>query len=214
MFYWKPVKFWKHFHWGKLFSSALVCCWVNFIQIKDMDWSSCGQVFPSKGTDHDHCSYIVVVYSCCDILFQNILTYAWNEPPHDKTNKMAWAPSEDSDPPSLIRVFAVRMKKALDLSAQRRFWSDWAGAQTDLSLRWVHSHFAGFLMKHLKYIFSASNAKQNQNILNTTNTICLFLIFYMYKGWSLKIKSFLNMFFICEYFFIIFCHNKQQSYAN
>ena len=33
------------------------------------------------------------------------------EPPHDKTNKMAFAPSEDSDqpghPPSLFRVFAV-----------------------------------------------------------------------------------------------------------
>ena len=43
---------------------------------------------------------------------------AWNifysiyEPPHDKTNKMICAPSEDSDqpghPPRLIRVFAVR----------------------------------------------------------------------------------------------------------
>ena len=34
------------------------------------------------------------------------------EPPYDKTNKMAFALSEDSDqpghPPSLIRVFAVR----------------------------------------------------------------------------------------------------------
>ena len=34
------------------------------------------------------------------------------EPPYDKTNKMACAPSEDSDkpehPPSLIRVFAMR----------------------------------------------------------------------------------------------------------
>ena len=34
------------------------------------------------------------------------------EPPHDKTNEMACAPSEDSDQPgrapSLIRVFAVR----------------------------------------------------------------------------------------------------------
>ena len=34
------------------------------------------------------------------------------ELPHDKTNKMTCAPSEDSDqpghPPSLIRVFAVR----------------------------------------------------------------------------------------------------------
>ena len=38
------------------------------------------------------------------------------EPPHDRTNKMACAPSEDSDqpghPPSLIRVFTFCMKKA------------------------------------------------------------------------------------------------------
>ena len=57
-----------------------------------------------------------------------------NELPHDKTNKMACAPSEDSDQPrhlpSLIRVFAVRLKKArilsYPLSAQQRLWSDWA----------------------------------------------------------------------------------------
>ena len=40
--------------------------------------------------------------------------------PHDKTNKMACAPSEDSDQPrhspSLIRVFSVRMQKACVLS--------------------------------------------------------------------------------------------------
>ena len=55
---------------------------------------------------------------------------ARNEPPHDKTNKMACAPSEDSDqaghPPSLIRVFTVRMKKV---------WVKKADAQADLSLR-------------------------------------------------------------------------------
>ena len=64
------------------------------------------------------------------------------------------APSEDSDqpghPPSLIRVFAVRMKKAWVLSyllsVQRRLWSDWADAQVDLSLRWAHTHFVGFVM--------------------------------------------------------------------
>ena len=43
---------------------------------------------------------------------QTPLTY---EPPHAKTNKMTCAPSEDAEqprhPPSLIRVFAVRMKK-------------------------------------------------------------------------------------------------------
>ena len=68
------------------------------------------------------------------------------------------APSEDSDqpehPPSLIRVFAVRMKKAWVLSysfsAQRRLWSAWADAQTDLSLRSTHSHFVDFVMSRLK----------------------------------------------------------------
>ena len=45
-----------------------------------------------------------------------------HEPPHDKTNKMAIAPSEDTDqpahPPSLIRVFAVNLKKYWVLSYQ------------------------------------------------------------------------------------------------
>ena len=68
------------------------------------------------------------------------------------------APSKDSDQPghlpSLIRVFAVRMKKAwvlsYPLSSQQRLWSDWADAQADLSLCWAHSHFVGFVMKRLK----------------------------------------------------------------
>ena len=74
------------------------------------------------------------------------------EPPHDKTNKLACAPNEDSDQPGhphwLIRVLAVRMKKAwiisYPLSAQRRLWSDWADAQADLSLRWAHMPFCWF----------------------------------------------------------------------
>ena len=71
------------------------------------------------------------------------------------------APSEDSDqpghPPSLIRVFAVRMKKAwvlsYPMSAQRRLWSDWTDAQADLSLRWAHTHFVGFVMSRLISLF-------------------------------------------------------------
>ena len=63
----------------------------------------------------------------------------------NKTNKMACAPSEDSDqpghPPRLIRVFAVRMKKA------------WA----DLSLGWAHSHFVGFVMRRLIFIVVNQN---------------------------------------------------------
>ena len=76
------------------------------------------------------------------------------EPPHDKTNKMARAPNEDSDQPgpSLISAFAAWRKLgslATQMSAQRRLWSDWADAQADLSLRWAHSHFVGFVMRRL-----------------------------------------------------------------
>ena len=96
---------------------------------------------------------------CMDELYcEYPLNLYKNEPPNDKTNKVACAPSEDTDqpghPPALIRVFAVRMKKSWVLSyllsAQRRLWSDWADAQADLSLRWAHSHFVGFVMRRLK----------------------------------------------------------------
>ena len=53
------------------------------------------------------------------------------------------------------RVFAVRMKKAYvfsyPLSAKRRLWSDWVDAKAYLSIRWVHSHFVGSVMRRLKY---------------------------------------------------------------
>ena len=61
----------------------------------------------------------------------------------DMTNQQrGCVPSEDSDqpghPPSLIRVFAVQMKKpwvlSYPLSTRQRLWSDWADAQTGLSL--------------------------------------------------------------------------------
>ena len=75
---------------------------------------------------------------------------SYNEPPHDKTNIMACAPSEVSDqpghPPSLISVFIVRLKKAwvlsYPLSAQRRLWADWVDTQADMSLRWAHMPFS------------------------------------------------------------------------
>ena len=42
-------------------------------------------------------------------------------------------------------VFAVRMKKlwvlSYSLTAQRKFWSDWADAQAELSDRWAHRSF-------------------------------------------------------------------------
>ena len=104
---------------------------------------------------------------------QNFPSCKLTEPPHDKTNKMPVRPakaqislgirpvwSESSLSISLGNrpvwsVFAVRTKKAwflsYPLSAKRRFWSDLADAQTDLSLRWAHSHVVGFVMRRLLY---------------------------------------------------------------
>ena len=103
-----------------------------------------------------------------DFFKQRYTTWTIFEPPHDKTNKMACAPSEDSDqpghPPSLIRVFAVRKKKAwvlsCPLSEQRRHWSDWADAQADLSLHWAHSHFVGFVTRRLIYCMCRFNERK------------------------------------------------------
>ena len=87
--------------------------------------------------------------------YQQHLENIWATTWQNQQNECA--PSEDSNqsghPPSLIRVFAVCMKKAwvlsYILSAQRRLWSDWADDQADLSLRWAHTRFVGFVMSRL-----------------------------------------------------------------
>ena len=94
------------------------------------------------------------------------------EPHRDKTNKMACAPSEDSDQPghlpSLIRVFAVCMKTAwvlgYPLSTQRRLirlggcpgWSVFAG-QT--------CYFVGFVTMWLILYFQTPNMDKVHNVL-------------------------------------------------
>ena len=87
------------------------------------------------------------------------------EPHHDKTNKVTCA-REDSDQPghspSLIRVFAVRMKKALVLSyplSASEDWSDWGDAHAYLSLPWVHSHFVRLVMRRLIFYWRGSSGK-------------------------------------------------------
>ena len=77
---------------------------------------------------------------------------------HDMTKPTKWVCAlrrlrSAWHPPSLIKVLAVRTKKAWVLSyplnAQRRLWSDWADAQAELSLRCAYSHFVGFVMSRL-----------------------------------------------------------------
>ena len=109
------------------------------------------------------------VHMASNIAFTVMFNWKWAASWQNQQNDCM--PSKDSDqpghPPSLIRVFAVLMKKAwvlsYPLSAQRRLWSDWVDAQADPSLRWdwadaqadqslcwAHSHFVGFDMRRLK----------------------------------------------------------------
>ena len=70
------------------------------------------------------------------------------------------------NPPSLIRVFAVRSmdKKGPKLFScgQGRLWSDWADAQADLSLHWPHMPFCWFCHAATQTYFSKE-----------TNNLCI-----------------------------------------
>ena len=98
------------------------------------------------------------------------------------------APREDSDQPghpaSLIRVFTVRMKKtwalSYPLSAQRRLWSDWADAQADLSLRWAHSHFVGFVMSWLVSCLYSQLWHCDHLVKKRERAICLAFFFFFF----------------------------------
>ena len=130
------------------------------------------------------------------------------EPQHDKTNKMPCAPSEDSDepgyPPSLIRAFAVRMKKAwvfsYHLSAQRRLWSDWADAQADLSLRWAHMPFCCFVMSRLipslQFIFPVAILGKHTPLAECHHSKCYFNVI---GNWDEEMRD------------ISFIHNREEK---
>ena len=97
-----------------------------------------------------------LVNRCHCIMFGNVSKESAYEPPHDKTNKMTVRPAKTRISLGIHPawwVFAVRMKKAwvlsYPLSTQWRLWSDWADAQADLSFRWAHTHFVGFVTRRL-----------------------------------------------------------------
>ena len=103
------------------------------------------------------------------------------------------APSKYSDQPghspSLIRVFAVRMKKAwvlsYPLSAQRRLWSDWADAQADLSLRWAHTHFVGFVMSRRSCCWPITEPRNDKTNKMCVRRLSKFMpkVAYMHNNW-------------------------------
>ena len=124
-----------------------------------------------------HCSEISTVGKMMTTVKQLTVSNKWDATWQNQQSECAFI--EDSDqpghPPSLIRVFAVHMKKPWALSypliAQRRLWSAWA----DLSLRWAHTFTLLVLSCH------GSN-----DVVSITD--CLHLELYFY--WMLKIFFF------------------------
>ena len=150
-----------------------------------------------------------------------ILTF---KPPHDKTNKMACALSEDSDqpgyPPCLIRVFAVRMNKArvlsYPLSAQRRLRSAWASHSEDSDqtgqmprLIWV---FAGRTVILLvlswggSYIFAllfGTRGGLRSLIMELPGYLFVYLQYIVYKQNNTSLRLRFSVLYFC---FIQFSH--------
>ena len=109
----------------------------------------------------------------------NDFSYNIIEPRHDETNRMSAGPVKTQISLCICpvwSVFTVRLKKpwvlSYPLSAQRRHWSDWADAQVDLSLRWAHSHFVGFVMRQL--IFWCREGILGVSLIST-HKICFFI---------------------------------------
>ena len=113
------------------------------------------------------------------------------------------APSKDSDqpghPPSLIRVFAVHMKKlwvlSYPLNAQWRLWSDWTDAQADLGLRLAHSHFVGFVMSRLILHFPPTR-KGCKCLWGPFNFVTFVTSLYTLITYSLRVSSIVKYVYI------------------
>ena len=113
--------------------------------------------------------------------------YDWNEPPRDKTNKMACAPSEDSDqpghPPSLTRVFACAQWVAKDTSFLHADTEDSNQTGRMPRLIWVFAgrtcHFVGFVMRRLKYCFYTVKHKSISRPTNILMSLVINTYFHM-----------------------------------
>ena len=85
------------------------------------------------------------------------------EPPHEETNKVSVCPAKTQ-----ISLCMRPVWSESSLSTWRNIgslathwmhcedWSDWADAQADLSLRWAHSHFVGFVMRRFSWFLFSS----------------------------------------------------------
>ena len=86
------------------------------------------------------------------------------------------------------------------LSRQQRLWSDWADAQANLSLRWAHTHFVGFVMSQLisMVLFQVSNFYSPSDSL-VLNALRSFNISYVLK------------YFIDAFSLVVLCGGRNQG---
>ena len=102
------------------------------------------------------------------------------EPSHDKTNKMACAPSEDSDqpghPPSLIRVFACAWRKLGSLATLWAHSEDSDQTWRMPRLIWV---FAGRIVILLVLSWGGSLTKQPFHVFHKFHINCPRVFYHM-----------------------------------
>ena len=116
-----------------------------------------------------------IVESALIMLWREKEQQITNEPRHDKTDKMSVRPpSEDTDqpghPPSLIRVFAVRMKNAWSLATHWLHCEDsgqtgWMPRLIWVFAGWAYTHFVGFVMSRLKLNFILSRCARDKSFI-------------------------------------------------
>ena len=109
-----------------------------------------------------------VIMGCCRYLYVS----------HDMTKPTKWlrpakirislgiCPVSES---SLCAQWVAKVPSFLH--ADSEVWSDWADAQADLSLRWAHSHFVGFVMTRLTWIMVLSLGSRNPT---PCSCLCIF----------------------------------------
>ena len=100
-------------------------------------------------------AFLSVVWHVLHLQVQNKTS---DEPQHDKTNKMSVRPAKTPTSLCIRPVWSESSLRAQWVAKGPKFlhadsddWSDWADAQADLSLRWAHTHFVGFVMSQLRW---------------------------------------------------------------
>ena len=157
---------------------------------------------------------VLVIFFGCSLCFLLVVSYNFYEPAHDKTNKMACAPCENSDQPghqpSLISLHCPD-EESLDLKLpiERTANSDQTGRMPRLI--WV---FAGctchFVMRWLILLcyylvnvrFHASKSPWKSSVFLLTDPRgCLYCGSFLFVCWLLQVCGFVLSLFVPRVFF-------------